>query len=1049
MPTLSRLSRLYLLVVLVGFLLGVTTAFGSDTPGTAAPSSTPGIPRYTIFSGPPYANGEGEPSIGVNWNCVNPPCAPDFSGTVMYQYGFNSLWVTFDDCGSPAVASWANRSNPSNSASSDPIGFVDHDTGRAFASQLAGGCSITGFTDDNGANWTPSEGCGPPAGADHQTIGGGPFHAGTTDCHTSAYPNAVYYCSQFGVQPGPATCSMSCDGGATFGAGVPAWTTECGGIHGHVKVASDGTVYVPNKNCGGKAGVAVSEDNGVTWTVRAASPTTAPLNNYLIDPSVGIDASGRIYLGYQRNNGHAYVVVSEDKGVTWQHNTDVGAAFGIQNSTFPAVVGGSDKRAAYAFLGTPTAGTPSNNPAFTGVWHLYIATTFDGGVTWTTVDATPNDPVQRGSICTEGTTTCCTPGSAGCSRTLNDRNLLDFNDVAIDKLGRVVAAFTDGCITSACIDGGPNDWAAAETIARQSGGKRLIAAYDPNPAEPAPPAAPRLDSDHSGRTAPGVVHLIWSTPDDGGSPITGYNVYRGLASGAETLLAGIGVQSTYDDITATAGTDFYYQVRAVNAAGAGAACTQKFVSGAFTPPVSPCARPGILASTDTGDAAPNAPPDPAVNILSAYVAEPWLGSGVNKVAFTMFVRPGAAPPSSQWYIIWNRPAGNSNPDRSYVAMKTDATGAVSFEYGRVSSASVNPPTVPSRVGAADFGSFDPASGTIYIEIATSKVDNVGAGDSLNMLSPRTYYARADGAPVTQSTSSDYSDPGAYTLVGNFYCRPNELPVAVLSASPNTGCAPLSVAYDASGSYDPDGNGVVSYAFDFGDGGGTITQSTPTISHTYTSSGTYQTTLVVTDGRGGVSQTPANEAVRVDPLPIAVASGSATICQGGATTLTGSGGSSCHWSPATGLSDAASCTPLASPSQTTTYSLTVTSSTGCASTNTATATVMVQAPVTSGVGLPNWDAGRTDTLSWPALINATSYRVYRGDLASLPGLLDSSVDSCLRFEGTATTTGATLTELPAADGLYWYLVVGVGCAGDGPAGDATAGARTINSQGACP
>ena len=34
--------------------------------------------------------------------------------------------------------------------------------------------------------------------------------------------------------------------------------TQCGGIHGHVKVAPDGTAYVPNKNCGGSQGLAVA-----------------------------------------------------------------------------------------------------------------------------------------------------------------------------------------------------------------------------------------------------------------------------------------------------------------------------------------------------------------------------------------------------------------------------------------------------------------------------------------------------------------------------------------------------------------------------------------------------------------------------------------------------------------------------------------------------------------------------------------------------------------------------------------------------------------------
>ena len=34
------------------------------------------------------------------------------------------------------------------------------------------------------------------------------------------------------------------------------------------KVAPDGTAYVPNKNCQGLQGVAVSTNSGTTWTVR-------------------------------------------------------------------------------------------------------------------------------------------------------------------------------------------------------------------------------------------------------------------------------------------------------------------------------------------------------------------------------------------------------------------------------------------------------------------------------------------------------------------------------------------------------------------------------------------------------------------------------------------------------------------------------------------------------------------------------------------------------------------------------------------------------------
>ena len=78
-------------------------------------------------------------------------------------------------------------------------------------------------------------------------------------------------------------------------------------------------------------------------------------------------------------------------------------------------------------------------------------------------------------------------------------------------------------------------------------------------------------------------------------------------------------------------------------------------------------------------------------------------------------------------------------------------------------------------------------------------------------------------------------------------------------------------------------------------------------------------------------------------PVAVASGDATICAGGAaggTVLVGSGGASCSWSPATDLSNPNDCRPAATPAATTTYTLTVTDVNGCVSANAPTVTVTV-------------------------------------------------------------------------------------------------------------
>jgi hypothetical protein len=92
----------------------------------------------------------------------------------------------------------------------------------------------------------------------------------------------------------------------------------------------------------------------------------------------------------------------------------------------------------------------------------------------------------------------------------------------------------------------------------------------------------------------------------------------------------------------------------------------------------------------------------------------------------------------------------------------------------------------------------------------------------------------------------------------------------------------------------------------------------------------------------------------------------------------------------------------------------------------------------------------NTQTWPGDSSAASYRLYRGVKAGLPNLLSANVDSCLRYEGssTSTTISDDPTSLGAGD-FYWYLVVGVQGPAEGPAGNATAGARIVNSTGTCP
>ena len=80
---------------------------------------------------------------------------------------------------------------------------------------------------------------------------------------------------------------------------------------------------------------------------------------------------------------------------------------------------------------------------------------------------------------------------------------------------------------------------------------------------------------------------------------------------------------------------------------------------------------------------------------------------------------------------------------------------------------------------------------------------------------------------------------------------NTPPQAVASANPTSGPPPLNVQFTGSGSSDPDGD-AITYAWDL-DGDGAYDDSTlANPSFTYTTAGTYQARLRVTDARGASS-----------------------------------------------------------------------------------------------------------------------------------------------------------------------------------------------------
>jgi hypothetical protein len=855
------------------------------TPASTSPTPTPpaeaaGIrPRYYNYApGPGIGETAGEPSIGYNLT----------THKAMYISGLQTLQVSFPDTGA-CEANWLDVSHiVTKTRSLDPILFTDQRTGRTFVSQLdsipppagpslvyVGINSFMAYTDDDGLNWTPAQ-INPPDGSyDHQTVGAGPYPALLPLGNSLNKGDAVYYCSQAGVT---AFCSRSDDGGLNFGrptAVYNALTDGCGGIHGHVKVAADGTVYLPNRGCNGVQSLVVSENAGTTWSVRPVqgpgfSAGPAPV---ILDPSVAIANDGTLYFSWIEGTDdglHVHVAVSHDKGATWSNNRDIGAARGLHNVVFVEAVAGDPDRAAVGFVGTTESGDHESND-FKGTWYVFIAHTYDGGNSWMTVNATPGDPVQReAGIWNEG-------GSSPL------RNLLDFNEITMDEKGRVLYGYADGCIDQ-CVTGAPNSFTAKASIARQSGGKGLLAQYDPQPAEPVLPQTACL----SGRRDDMASYLKWRAPDNGGADIAHYNILRAIPGNpfAQVGQTG-GTKVSFNDRTADPTVAHYqYKIVAVNSQGNGP--DSNVIDLAVGPRVEPtgaCSVPGVQVVVDpAGDENDTVKQH---DVTSVSISEPQDLPG--KLIFTMKISDLTAPltPAFRWSVRFNVP--NYGPPVStvigpqedwFVSMITSDNSTPTFTYGTTGAFTPAGASVPARFFTT-VGNLDPASnftadGTITLILNKSDIQShgictgtcgplqPGQAININLASVRAAPpSTIPGAGGTNETIPDTTGPGIYNLRPANLCLPNTAPLAGLGAIPTQGLVPLTVQFDGSGSVDPDSiDHIATYTFNFGEGQDDVVQTTPTISHQFANPGLFDVKLVVTDSRGKLSSNTAHQVILV-------------------------------------------------------------------------------------------------------------------------------------------------------------------------------------------
>jgi len=146
---------------------------------------------------------------------------------------------------------------------------------------------------------------------------------------------------------------------------------------------------------------------------------------------------------------------------------------------------------------------------------------------------------------------------------------------------------------------------------------------------------------------------------------------------------------------------------------------------------------------------------------------------------------------------------------------------------------------PLEVSFSGLSSSD-SDGSIISYIWDFKDGNTGTGETVNHT-----FSTIGSYNVELTVTDDKGATDSTTKTINVTETLNQPPTASIAADPTSGVAPLEISFNGSNSSDSDGT-IVSYAWDFKDGD---TGTGETVNHTFSTIGSYNVELIVTDDKG--------------------------------------------------------------------------------------------------------------------------------------------------------------------------------------------------------
>ena len=279
-------------------------------------------------------------------------------------------------------------------------------------------------------------------------------------------------------------------------------------------------------------------------------------------------------------------------------------------------------------------------------------------------------------------------------------------------------------------------------------------------------------------------------------------------------------------------------------------------------------------------------------LLAAIQAAPLTGTAPLTVSFNAGASTGDIK-QFQWDFGDGSTSAASTVSNTFTAAGTYAVKlTVTDDAGSSSTAtvavSVTEPTVAATPPTAVISSstaFGPAPLSVSFDGSRSTVNNTATitsyswsfGDGTTATGASATHAfSAAGTYTTKLTVTDSNGltSTATTPVVVTAAVANAVPTAVISVTPSSGTAPLTVTFNASNSADSDGT-IESYSWSFGDGS---SGSGKTSTHTYTTKASFTAILTVTDNMGATKTASTTITVQPEetPAPLNIETGEIAV-----------------------------------------------------------------------------------------------------------------------------------------------------------------------------